>query len=52
MRNPNFKKALTGLAGSWGRAPHYLIPSKSQHPNSQKAKATAKSNMFESGGVE
>ena len=31
--NPNVKKALTGLAGSWGGAPHYQIPSKSQFPN-------------------
>ena len=31
--NPNGKKALTGLAGSWGRAPQYQIPSKSQLPN-------------------
>ena len=31
--NPNGKKALTGLAGSWGKAPQYQIPSKSQLPN-------------------
>jgi len=35
-KNHNDKKALTGLAGSWGRAPHYQFSRKFPFPNPKR----------------